>query len=508
MNIKGNDKIKQYLNNVCSEIKFKEVHKDIVSELEDHIQSFSEDNLENGLTEDAAINKAIAQMGDPHLVGKQLNIIHKPKPEWSILLLTLLFSMFGLTIMYLLENKSIHDNHYSYYPLFQTSLISYIVGIIIITALYFFNYRKLLLYSKYIYLTTVFLLVFTNLFGRPVSGIPFLQIGSIIVNFISISPIFLITALAGIFRSWNWKNSRNFILGVLTLFLPCFLILKGSIFNLAIYLAACFVIMYASKAKLSHICIIAVGLIMSIIFYFLSEPYRIKRFFSFLHPNVDPNGGSWLYLQLKNATSSAGILGRGFTLKTNSIPNIQSDFVLTYIIYTFGWAVASIFILSIIFFIVRLYKSADETKDPYGKLLIKGFSSIFFLKFLSNILVNLGLAPTAGVSLPFISYGRYELLSYMIMIGLILSVYRRKNLSPTTTKSEAFNIDKYKNSYLHKLIMAQGNNNLYENREFSNTNFIDCDLSNAEIKNCNISGLKVNGVPVEKLLDNYNKEES
>lgn len=508
MDIKENDKVKQYLNNVCSQIKFKEVHKDIVAELKDHIQSFAEDNMENNMPEEAAIDKALSQMGDPHLIGKQLHTIHKPEPEWGILLFTLFFSIFGLVTMYFLEtNKAVYNKNF-YFPIFQNSLVSYLIGISIMIALYFFDYRKLFKYSKPIYFITLFILIFTCLFCRTINGVPYIGIGSTTINFISISPIFLIIAFAGIFENWNWRNIKSFILGILLLFIPCFFMLRGSLFSLIIYVFTCLIIMYASKAKVSHICVIIGGLVSTITLYLLTEPYRTARLLDFFNPSKDPKGSGWLYFQLKNAVSSAGILGNGFTFKTNSIPEIHSDFVLTYIVYTFGWVTAAILIMLIVFFIARIYKITNKTKDTYGKLLINGFSSIFFTKFLFNILVNLGLSPTVSVSLPFISYGRYELLSNMIMIGLILSVYRRRTLSPISSESQSINFYKYKNSYIHKLIMEQWNNNMYENHEFNNASFVECNLSNAEIKNCNISGLKVNGISVEKLLEDYNNKVS
>jgi cell division protein FtsW (lipid II flippase) len=111
------------------------------------------------------------------------------------------------------------------------------------------------------------------------------------------------------------------------------------------------------------------------------------------------------------------------------IPSRNTDFVFTYIVCAFGWA-AGIF-LAIMFaaYIIRIIHTAALVKDSYGRLLVSGFAAIFAVRFFWNIPMALGITPITGVSLPFISYGRIDYLVNMAAIGLILSVYRRKNIS-------------------------------------------------------------------------------
>ncbi|MEW6624523.1 MAG: FtsW/RodA/SpoVE family cell cycle protein [Bacillota bacterium] len=68
-------------------------------------------------------------------------------------------------------------------------------------------------------------------------------------------------------------------------------------------------------------------------------------------------------------------------------------------------------------------------KNSYARLLISGFVVIFAIQFLWNMAMNLGLAPISEVGLPFISYGGSQLTINAFAKGIILSIYRRKNLS-------------------------------------------------------------------------------
>ena len=134
MDLMHNKKIQDYINEVCSQVRFKKVHQEIKLELETHFQEIVEEYLEQGFSEEEAIDKAISQMGDANLIGKQLNKVHKPKPEWSILLLSLLFINIGLLAMYFIQKQELLTNGMR---LFEKSLLFSFISLISIVSLYF-----------------------------------------------------------------------------------------------------------------------------------------------------------------------------------------------------------------------------------------------------------------------------------------------------------------------------------------------------------------------------------
>ena len=170
-----------------------------------------------------------------------------------------------------------------------------------------------------------------------------------------------------------------------------------------------------------------------LLFFIMSAPYRLARFFGFLNPANDPQGAGYLYLELKKVISTSGLLGQGFTLEPRLVPEVHTDFIFTYITYTFGWIAGIIIAALIILFLVRIARIALVVKTNYAKLIIYGFVAIFSTQFLWNILMNLGAAPMAGVGLPFISYGGSQFIMNMVAVGLISSVYRRKNIFPSVS---------------------------------------------------------------------------
>lgn len=86
---------KEFLNNVCKEIKYKPANKFISEELESHIEELKNNNLCKGLSEEQAEETAVEQMGNPTKIGKMLNKIHRPKLDWITLILTIVLILFG-----------------------------------------------------------------------------------------------------------------------------------------------------------------------------------------------------------------------------------------------------------------------------------------------------------------------------------------------------------------------------------------------------------------------------
>lgn len=431
--------IKEYIDKVCQQIKCTEVHEDIKLELLDHIAEMSEDYTASGISREKAIEKAISQMGDAVSIGKQLDKSHKPKTEWSLLILTIAFASLGLFTVYLVE-INLFQSHNSSYIFLKKNLLFNILGIVSAAFLYFFDYRKIQRYSKHIYIFTFLLLLLTVFKGYSVNGIrSWISLGIFNINFASICPYLFAVSLAGILDKWNCSSLKNITYYLALLSAPIiFITALNSLSNAVIYFSAVLSLTIVNGMK-SKIKLVIPGLLVGsgiglVTLFILSATYRMERFLTFIHPGRDPEGMGYIYIQLKKAISSAGLWGNGFTFTPKSIPEVQNDFIFSYIIYTFGWTAAAILVLLVAAYITRLIMAALVIKNNYGKNLIIGFTAILSTQFLWNILMILGFAPISQVSLPFISYGGIQLIMNMMALGLILSVYRRKDIARTAVE--------------------------------------------------------------------------
>lgn len=428
MDLNLNKKIQDYISDVCLQVRFRDVHQDVKLELEAHIQEIAEEHIALGFSQMEAIDKAIAQMGDADIIGKQLNEVHKPKPEWSVLLFSFLFINIGLITMYFIQKQDLlrYD-----IQIFEKSLFFSLMSLIFIVGLYFFDYRKLERYSKHIYLGTLLILIFTILWGNQVNGSRcWLSLGPFNVNFVAISPLLFIVALAGIFNKWDWNSTLKLLQGLALSIVPLILILRAPSFSTGgIYAIACMVLMIISGAKFKRIILISGSFISILLLPLITETYRLQRLVDFLNSAGDPQGGGYLNIQLSKVLSYSGLLGQGLTFDSRILPEIHTDFIFAFITYTFGWIASILLITFVVVFLVRIAFIARQVKINYAKLLISGFVSILAVQFLWNIFMNLGLLPISGVGLPFISYSGSQLIINAATVGIISSIYRRKNVS-------------------------------------------------------------------------------
>ncbi|WP_300385850.1 FtsW/RodA/SpoVE family cell cycle protein [Clostridium sp.] len=430
-----NNEVQEYINKVCSLIKNKDVHYDINLELQDHMQTLKEDFINSGLSEIEATKKVISNMGDPELIGQQLDKTHKAKVGWGFIMPLLGFSLFGLIAMYFIQNNlAVYEAYYV--KVFQKSLIFYILGMALMTILYFFDYRKISPYSKHIYIVSVIFLISQLLFNTPTNGKYYFHFAFISIDLVLFSLILLVISLSGILQNLNLTNPYEFLKFLGIIIIPGVFMFTMSISYVFLYFVACVTLLIISKAKIYQVLLCIVTTTLGLFTYILPRPYRIYRLVALLDPASDPENSGWMYLQLKNLMNSSSAFGNWFTIKPNTIPELHTDFIFTYIVYTFGWIAAAIVIALITIFIIKLINVAKITKNYYGKLLVSGFTSILTTEFLLNIGMNFGISPIIGISLPFMSFGGSQLISNMITVGLILSVYRRKDISHNLTKSQ------------------------------------------------------------------------
>ena len=142
--------IKDFLEKVCNQIKYKPIRESISEELENHIQETKEAYIREGLIPKEAEQKAVNIMGNAEELGKKLNKIHKPKLDWKLLLIITILLFFGfLVVLIRVENGLggyVSESNIGKY------IISLIIGLALSLIIYFIDYTKINKYSTLLYL--------------------------------------------------------------------------------------------------------------------------------------------------------------------------------------------------------------------------------------------------------------------------------------------------------------------------------------------------------------------
>ncbi|MCE5312578.1 MAG: rod shape-determining protein RodA [Nitrospiraceae bacterium] len=218
--------------------------------------------------------------------------------------------------------------------------------------------------------------------------------------------------------------------------IPLFLIVLQPDLGTAILLMSLFVILSIMRGLSKKIITLAVIVsLISIpflghIFWEGMKDYQKNRLVAFVDPEIDPSGIGYHINQSKVAIGSGSFFGKGYLKGTQGplrfLPEKHTDFIFSVFSEEWGFIGSiTLFSLYIVLFL-RGLDTAKKAKDEFGKLVATGVVSMFFIYFLVNTGMTLGMMPVVGVPLPFMSYGGTALLSNFIAAGVLINIRTRR----------------------------------------------------------------------------------
>ncbi len=153
--------------------------------------------------------------------------------------------------------------------------------------------------------------------------------------------------------------------------------------------------------------------------------YRQARLMAFLHPDSDPQGAGFQLLQSLIAVGSGGFTGVGLMeskQKLFYLPEAHTDFIYAVICEELGFIGAVIVIALFAVYGWRGMRAAFNAPDGFGRMLAIGVTAMVLFQSLINFAVVLGMMPTKGIPLPFVSYGGSSLLVMLLATGVLLNI--------------------------------------------------------------------------------------
>lgn len=153
--------------------------------------------------------------------------------------------------------------------------------------------------------------------------------------------------------------------------------------------------------------------------------YRQARMMAFLHPESDPQGAGFQLLQSLIAVGSGGFTGVGLMeskQKLFYLPEAHTDFIYAVICEELGFIGAALVIALFAVYGWRGLRAAFNAPDGFGRMLALGATAMVLFQSLINFAVVIGLMPTKGIPLPFVSYGGSSLLVMLLATGVLLNI--------------------------------------------------------------------------------------
>jgi len=205
------------------------------------------------------------------------------------------------------------------------------------------------------------------------------------------------------------------------------LLLQPDFGSSALLVALCVSMWFVGGVPLRHLMLMLVTVVPVGIVIMLAEPYRVKRFLSFMDPWGDPLGSGYQLVQSMLAFGTGGLYGAGLgqgVQKLFYLPEPFTDFISAVIAEELGMpgmlALISIFAL----LLMRGMQLARRVSDPFQRLVVTGCVTLLATTFFINLAAAMGVMPTKGMPMPLMSYGGSALFGTCILLGLIFSVQR------------------------------------------------------------------------------------
>ncbi|QSF44787.1 FtsW/RodA/SpoVE family cell cycle protein [Paenibacillus tianjinensis] len=323
----------------------------------------------------------------------------------------------------------------------------YILGMVAFLGLTFIDYRLIVKYALYIYITGIGILVLVSFIGKTQNGAQgWLKFGGFSLQPAELFKLILILFLAAVLVRKNknrllfWKDVVP--LGLLTLLPFLIVISQNDLGNALSYIVILVGLLWIGNIKFSHALIglviiasTATAGIMSYIHYhdqiktFLTDIGRshwVERFDPWLVPEEATAKASYHTKNAKLAIASGGMSGEGYmegsSVQTDRVPYTYSDSIFVQIAEEFGFVGSALLLLLYFILIHRMILIALESKDRGGPFLIVGIVAMILYQIFENIGAFIGLMPLTGITLPFVSFGGTSLLINMASIGLVMSV--------------------------------------------------------------------------------------
>jgi cell division protein FtsW len=157
----------------------------------------------------------------------------------------------------------------------------------------------------------------------------------------------------------------------------------------------------------------------------MNASYRQARLMAFLHPDSDPQGAGFQLLQSLIAVGSGGFTGVGLMeskQKLFYLPEAHTDFIFAVISEELGFLGATVVIVLFAMYAWRGLRAAFTAPDGFGRMVALGVTAMVVFQALINFAVVLGMMPTKGIPLPFVSYGGSSLLVMLLATGVLLNI--------------------------------------------------------------------------------------
>jgi cell division protein FtsW len=358
-------------------------------------------------------------------------VAKKLSTDLSLVAVTVALLGLGLVMVWSASTALAQEAHGNAYHFLIKQALWTTLGLTAMVATLRMDYRKLrqpgVVYGAVVATTVLLILV---LFLRPVNDVHrWIRIGSL-----SFQPAELAKFAVILFLAYHLERRGDRVNEFLPSLFPALLLLGWFAFLIfiqpdlgssATLVLTSVVMLYLAGMRLRYFAALGVLGLPVVFQAVMAAAYRRDRIEAFFHPWSDPRGAGYQIIQSLIAVGTGGVTGLGLMegrQKLFYLPYPYSDFIYAVIGEELGLIGATAVVAAFVFFMWRGLRAAWKAPDRFGMFLAAGLTLAIVLQAFINMSVVLGLVPTKGIPLPFISAGGSSLVFNLAALGLILNV--------------------------------------------------------------------------------------
>ena len=412
--------MEEYLNNLLDQIRCRKAHAAIREELESHISDQIEDNMKAGMTREEAEKAAVCDMGDPVTTGISLDQIHRPKMARQIIVLMAVIMFAGVLIHWMMGAP--------------VACMQTISGFCLMFFICHLDYTRIAAIAKVIAAGIILVGIYALFFGVRFGGN--IWVSSLLWLRISMFSFLMlyVPVYGAILYSYYGEGYKGLVKAALWAVPPLFIALMMSSLTLFLILSVCMISLLVLavvkkwfQVKQKRVVIGAAILVLAItgILQIANAPYQMDRIRNFLAGDVESN---YVTKVLKNCFTGSILIGKGVEELKTTLPDYNNSFILAYLTGTYGYIICTAVCAVLVLLIVAIFSIVFRQKNQLGMMMGFGSGMILFTNIAINLLENFGILPTSQTFLPFFSKGGSCMYVCYILMGVILSVYRYKDV--------------------------------------------------------------------------------
>lgn len=425
---------KRYIEEVISQMRCKKARDMVAEELSAHIEDQTETYIQFGLSFEEARKRAVAQMGDPVEVGTSMDRIHRPRIDVRTIALIAALTVIGMGVQIIMLQTSLNEVGADGFLGETRSIVAIIrdslLGFIVMLAVMFLDYSFLGKHPVALWislLAVLFLLEISDMVWilwrlsstnlSVLSAVMILLFGAIVYHYRQ-------QGYSGIFKSLLWLAAGFLVLSRMSgiSLSAAFTLFATGILTISFAVCKGWFAVKKRNAMflLWGIWLIPLsGVVAALAAGFIGKAYQSARIRSFFNPYIDPKGGGYVTLNMRERLADMRLFG-----SAGEGDAYYWWYTLNYVMEEYGIVMGVVLMAFLALLFGKMLSALMKQQNRLGSLLGVGAIGYLVVSTLLHVLAALTLIPSTSAYLPFFTEGTNATIACYLLLGVYLSVHR------------------------------------------------------------------------------------